>query len=148
MGDIIADFQVAVNNLPSTFPEVGRANRGAAQAYLGKAYLHNQQFAEAREQLSAVVNSGQYALNPCFYDNFNAATDNSSESVFAVQFSTNDGDPNARNGNWLTRLGFPHGGSPFGCCGFNQPSADLANAFRTDEAGLPIPVSELSLIHI
>lgn len=142
MPDIIADFQLAINNLPASFPEVGRANRTAAQAYLGKAFLHNGQFAEAREQLSAVVNSGQYALNSCFYDNFNAATDNSSESVFAVQFSVNDGDPNANNGNWLTRLGFPHGGSPFGCCGFNQPTADLANAFRTDATGLPIPVTE------
>jgi hypothetical protein len=139
---IVADFQTAINNLPTSFSEVGRANRTAAQAYLGKVFMHNGQFAEAREQLSAVVNSGQYALNPCFYDNFNAATDNSVESIFAVQYSVNDGDPNANNGNYGTRLGFPHSGSPFGCCGFNQPSADLANAFRTDEAGLPIPVTQ------
>lgn len=137
MPSIIADLQTAVNSLPASFPEVGRATRGAAQAYLGKAYLHNGQFAEAKAQLSAVVSSGQYGLNPCFYDNFNADTDNSIESIFAVQYSVNDGDPNANNANYGTRLGFPHGGSPFGCCGFNQPSADLVNAYATDENGLP-----------
>jgi hypothetical protein len=34
-------------------------------------------------------------------------------------------------------LNFPYTGGPAGCCGFNQPSFDLANSFRT-VAGLPI----------
>ncbi len=138
MPNIIGDLEIAVNNLPTSQAQVGRPTKAAAQAYLGKVLLHNGDFAGAKTQLSAVVNSGQYSLAPCFHDNFNAATDNSSESVFAVQFSVNDGDPGANNGNYGTRLGFPHSGSPFGCCGFNQPSQDLVNAFKTDANGLPV----------
>jgi len=100
--------------------------------------LHAGNFAAAKAALEPVVNSGQYALADCFHDNFNAATDNSIESVFAVQFSVNDGDAGANNGNYGTRLGFPHSGSPFGCCGFNQPSQDLVDAFKTNDSGLPL----------
>jgi tetratricopeptide (TPR) repeat protein len=134
---VIADLQIAVNGLPVNQSEVGRATKGAAQAYLGKVYMFTGQFAEAKAQLSAVVSSGKYTLTDCYHDNFNAAKDNNSESIFAVQFSVNDGDPNAANGNVGTRLGFP-GGGPFGCCGFNQPSQALVNAFKTDANGLPL----------
>lgn len=136
--DIIADFEAAAATLPATQSEVGRATSGAANALLGRAQLFAGNFAAAKTALDRVVSSGVYSLAPCFQDNFNAATDNSSESVFAVQFSVNDGDPGANNGNYGTRLGFPHSGSPFGCCGFNQPSADLVNAFRVDANGLPM----------
>lgn len=135
---VIADLQIAVNGLPVNQSEVGRATKGAAQAYLGKVYMFAGQYNEAKAQLSAVVSSGKYALNDCFHDNFNAAKDNSAESIFAVQFSVNDGDPNANNANYGTRLGYPHSGSPFGCCGFNQPSQDLVNSFKTDANGLPL----------
>ena len=136
--DIIADLEAAAAGLPATQSEVGRATSGAANAYLGKARLHAGDFAGAKQAFDAVINSGQYSLAPCFQDNFNASTDNSSESLIAVQFSVNDGDPGAANGNYGTRLGFPHSGSPFGCCGFNQPSQDLVNAFKTDANGLPL----------
>ena len=136
--EIIADFEAAANGLPVTQAEVGRASKGAANALLGRAQLFAGNYSAAKNALDAVVNSGQYSLTPCFQDNFNAEGDNSSESVFAVQFSVNDGDPGANNGNYGTRLGFPHSGSPFGCCGFNQPTADLVNAFKTDASGLPL----------
>jgi len=136
--DIIADLEAAVNGLPLTQADVGRVSRGAAQAYLGKARLFGGDFSGAKAAFDAVVNSGVYALAPCFQDNFNAETENSSETLIAVQFSVNDGDPGANNGNYGTRLGFPHSGSPFGCCGFNQPSQDLVNAFKTDANGLPL----------
>ena len=135
---IISDLEDAVSGLPASQSEVGRATRGAAQAYLGRVRLFAGDFAGAKSALDQVVGSGQYSLVDCFNDNFNAATDNNSESIFAIQFSVNDGDPGANNGNYGTRLGFPHSGSPFGCCGFNQPSQDLVNAYKTDANGLPL----------
>ena len=135
---MIADLEAAVAVLPVSQSEVGRATKGAAQAILGKVYMHTGNYSAAKTQFDAVVASGQYALATCYHDNFNAATDNSSESIFAVQFSVNDGDPGANNGNYGTRLGMPHSGSPFGCCGFNQPTANLVNSFKTDANGLPI----------
>jgi starch-binding outer membrane protein, SusD/RagB family len=34
-------------------------------------------------------------------------------------------------------LNYPHGAPQYGCCGFHQPSQNLANAFGTDANGLP-----------
>ncbi len=140
--NIVADLQTAVADLPTTQAEVGRVNRLSASAYLGRVQMHAGNFSEAKAALDVVVNSGQYSLVDCFHDNFDADFDNNAESILAVQFSVNDGDPNANNANYGTRLGFPHSGSPFGCCGFNQPTQDLVDAFKTDANGLPLSDDE------
>ena len=54
----------------------------------------------------------------------------SSESVFAAQNSVNDGS-GAANANDGDVLNFDYQG-PIGCCGFDQPSFSLVNAFKTD----------------
>jgi hypothetical protein len=138
MPNIIADFQAAISSLPTTQSQVGRATRGAAQAYLGKALLYSGDFAGAKTQFDAVVNSGLYALEPCFKDIFSTAGENGSEHIFSIQASVNDGTSEGQNGNFGDRLNFPHGGSPFGCCGFHQPSQNLVNAHRVDANGLPL----------
>lgn len=131
-----ADFQFAVENLPSTQSDPGRPTIMVARAYLGKAHLYQSDWANALTELTAVINSGEFALNAEYLDNFNAAGENSSESVFAIQFAADDGQ--SFNGNIGGTLNFP-GGGPFGsCCGFYQPTIDLANAFRVDANGLPL----------
>jgi hypothetical protein len=138
------DFKFAYENMEGEQADAGRANKWAAGAYLAKAYLYEHKFPEARDLFETVINEGttasgaKYALNDRFEDNFRAATNNSPESVFAVQAAANAdpaGPSNANNGDMLN---FPYGpGSPFGCCGFYQPSIDLVNHFRTDPTGLP-----------
>ncbi len=34
-------------------------------------------------------------------------------------------------------LNFPYGAGPGACCGFFNPSQDVANAYKTDVTGLP-----------
>jgi hypothetical protein len=63
------------------------------------------------------------------------ATDQSAEVVFAIQASAGTGTINNANPEFV--LNFPYNGGPAGCCGFNQPSFDLMNSFRTDANGLP-----------
>lgn len=133
---IEADFQFAAENLPATQSDPGRPTIMVARAYLGKTHLYQSDWANALTELTAVVNSGEFALNAEFLDNFNAAGENSSESVFAIQFAADSGQ--SFNGNVAGTLNFP-GGGPFGsCCGFYQPTIDLANAFRVDANGLPL----------
>ncbi|MEO3405746.1 RagB/SusD family nutrient uptake outer membrane protein [Mucilaginibacter sp. CAU 1740] len=139
------DFKYAYANLPGTQPDAGRANKWAAGAYLAKTYLFEHKYTDAKPIFDAVIAQGvtangkKYALNAKFNDNFRTATNNSAESVFAVQAAAN-ADPNgpsqANNGDMLN---FPYGNSsPFSCCGFYQPSVDLANHFRTNPTtGLP-----------
>lgn len=86
-----SDFMFAELNLPvkSAYAteEAGRATSGAAAAYLGKAYLYQERWAEAIEQFEKVVASNEYILTEKYADNFSAATENNVESVFEVQFS-------------------------------------------------------------
>lgn len=134
--EIEADFQFAVENLPLTQGSVGRATKGAAEIYLAKVYMFQHEFAKAKPLLDNVIGSGIYALDDCYGDNFNAETKNSKESVFAVQQSVNDGAAGSANGGYGDILNYPFFG-PF-CCGFDQPSQNLVNAFKTDENGLPL----------
>lgn len=140
---IEADLRFAYENLPEVMDARGRVNKWAAGAMLGKALLFQKKFAEARTVLNDVYTNGKnaqgqrYALLERYQDNFNAATKNSTESVFAVQYSVNDGAPDAANGGWGEVLNFPYNGGPGGCCGFFQPSQYFVNAFQVDANGLP-----------
>lgn len=142
--DIEADFRFAFENLPETQAEVGRANKWAAAAFLAKALVFQQKYAEAKPLLEDIIANGvtvrgeKYGLNDCFHDNFNAETKNSKESVFAVQYSVNDGSTDNENGGYGDILNFPYSGGPSGCCGYHQPSQNLVNAFKTDADGLPL----------
>ena len=134
--EIEADLQTAIDNLSSDVV-TGRANSWVAKAFLGKAYLYQEKWDEAFLLLNEVVTEGPYALNAEYVNNFNFAGENSSESVFAIQFVSDDGQ--SYNGNGAGTLNYP-GGGPLGtCCGFYQPTQDLVNAYQTDETtGLPL----------
>ncbi|MGI8950573.1 MAG: RagB/SusD family nutrient uptake outer membrane protein [Chitinophagaceae bacterium] len=148
--NIEADFQFAVANLPATQAQTGRANKYAAEAFLAKTYLFEHKYANAKPLLDDLIANGvtasgkKYALVN-FFDNFNAATKNSAECIFAAQMSVNDGSGSEAdngvgtgNGNYGDALNFPYSGGPGACCGFNNPSQNLANAYKTDANGLPL----------
>jgi len=144
------DLNYAVANLPDEWPgEPGRANVWAAKAMLAKAYMFEHKLSAAYPILQDIIANGKtsggakYALNAHFYSNFNPAQKNSAESVFAAQTSVQDGSSvswnGEPNGNYGDILNFPYTGGPGACCGFYNPSQDLANAFKTDAVtGLPL----------
>jgi len=142
LAKIEADMAFAYANLPETMNGVGRANKWAAAAYLGKIYMFEKKFADAKTILTNVIANGKtslgvkYALLPKFGDVFDPAKKNGSEHVFSVQMTVNDGT-GASNANSGDALNFPYGGQT-GCCGFYQPSFSLANAFKVDANGLPL----------
>ena len=132
---IESDFQTAVANLGNDIV-IGRANAWVAKAFLGKVYLYQGKYAEALPLFNDVINNGPYSLNEEFVNNFNLAGENASESMFAIQFAADSG--RSFNGNGAGTLNYP-GGGPLGtCCGFYQPTQDLANAYQTDGSGLPL----------
>ncbi|PSL49927.1 putative outer membrane starch-binding protein [Chitinophaga niastensis] len=140
---IEADFKFAADNLPETQADVARVNKWAAQIYLAKTFLFQKKFTEALPLFDQAILVGKtsngigYALTDAFEDNFDAAKKNNSESVFAIQMTANDGTNTIANANQGEMLNFPYN-SPFGCCGFYQPSQDLVNSYRTDPVtGLP-----------
>ncbi|WP_299781833.1 RagB/SusD family nutrient uptake outer membrane protein [uncultured Formosa sp.] len=96
---VITDFQVAEQLLPNNYDyvsgldsgEVGRATKGAAMAYLGKAYLFIGDFSAAKTAFEYVINSGEYELVANYQDNFTLYNENNQESIFEIQFSREAG---------------------------------------------------------
>lgn len=137
--EIEADFEFAIANLPDDISgSETRANRLAAEAYLGKVLLQQGKYSEALPHFTTVIMSGAYSLSSEFEDNFKSTTENGPESVFAIQFTSQDGAAGTENGNLGATLNHPAGGPYGSCCGFFQPSQDLANAFKTGADGLPL----------
>ncbi|MDQ8011335.1 MAG: RagB/SusD family nutrient uptake outer membrane protein [Flavobacterium nitrogenifigens] len=96
---VIADFKAAAELLPNTYTGIsgldagqkGRATKGAALGYLGKAYLFTKDFSNAKATFKQVIDLGVYSLVTNYRDNFTTANENNSESLFEVQFSRDAG---------------------------------------------------------
>lgn len=148
---IADDFQYAVDNLPQTQAEIGRANRVAAAAYLAKIFLYkayrqdtpdrnavtsiNPTDLEKVLQNTEIVLASNYNLETDFAFNFLPGSyENGKEAIFSVQYSKDDGTKFGRV-NLSDVLSVPMG---LGCCDFNKPSQSLVNAFRTTGNGLPL----------
>lgn len=141
---IEADFQFAFTNLPETQGQAGRVNKWAAAAYMGKAKLYQKKYAEAKTWFDNVIANGKttngrkYQLLDDYTQIFNAEFDNHAEAVMDVESSMNTG--NVANANYFDDLNYPYNtglDGPGNCCGFFQPSFDMANTFRTKD-GLPL----------
>ena len=148
---IAADLLDAADQLPDRQTEVGRINRNIALAYAAKVKLYEAY--EQDEETHAVTNVNKQLLREVVelidqVKGYDLLTDfqqldmidyeNGSESVFAVQYSMNDGSSDGGRINWSNLLNSPGGNSPYHGDGFFLPSQDLINAYQTDENGLPV----------
>jgi hypothetical protein len=153
LGKIAQEMLDAADLLPATQFEVGRIHKYIALAYAAKVKLY--QAYKEDEQTHAVTSidktllqevvslidqvdaTGRYGLLDDFQGLDLVANENGKESVFAIQYSMNDGSASAGRINWSNLLNSPSGGSPYNGDGFFLPSQDLINAYQTDENGLP-----------
>jgi hypothetical protein len=132
--EIEADLQFAIDNLPASWTDKGRATKWAAKTYLARVNLAQQKYAKAMPLLQDVYTNGGFKLVPDFIQNFLIATVNNSESIFEVQYAVNDGfgASNANLGDGLNSSSFKSSSN------FFQPSHSLVSAFRVDDRGLPL----------
>ncbi|WP_441001195.1 RagB/SusD family nutrient uptake outer membrane protein [Fodinibius sp. SL11] len=89
---VINDLTDAKNLLPPSI-EVDNTvlgNTYVASAYLSRVYLQQREYEDAGLEAGRVINSGNYSLTPLVSGAFNNPT-NSTEDVFAVQVSDQDG---------------------------------------------------------
>ncbi|UCG85426.1 MAG: RagB/SusD family nutrient uptake outer membrane protein [Gemmatimonadota bacterium] len=153
IGNILSDLDESINLLEQMVaagkPEprngdVGRATSWTAKAYKGMVQMYAGDYAGAIATLEPVYQSNHYALEPSFDRVWTGFVEyaNGPETILAFQASANDGEPNGNNANYGERLNFPHSGSPFGCCGFHQPSQNLVNFFQVDAQGLPLALTD------
>ncbi|ANQ51654.2 RagB/SusD family nutrient uptake outer membrane protein [Flammeovirga sp. MY04] len=84
------DLEEAIEFLPLRseydLSQRGKATKGAAMAYLGKVYLFQQKYVEAKDMFMKVINSGEYGLLADFSQVWNLHYDNSIEGIFEGQF--------------------------------------------------------------
>src|SRR5690606_2639960 len=89
-----SDFIDAKAGLPVEYPAewVGRATKGAAIGFLGKAYLYQEEWNEAENEFALLAQQDgeaqapfNYDLLPNYEDNFLAENDNNKESLFEIQ---------------------------------------------------------------
>lgn len=117
------DFLAAAATLPTSYSDdnAGRATKGAAQAFLGKAYLYQGKFDAARVALKSVIDGafGTYTLTENFGEAFTLSGENNEESVFEIQFQ----------GGFNTAFGFPFNESNWIANWFN-PTAQFPFGFR------------------
>jgi hypothetical protein len=139
--DILADVDLAISELPERPSEPGRIYKWVAKTLKAKILMQTGDLAGAKPILADVLANGatatgkKYALASDQSSNWDSFRDNTSpESIWEIQFSA-DG-PND-NGNPGMAICYPHNSGPGGCCGFYQPSFELANSFQVDDDGLP-----------
>ncbi len=150
-GLIASDFRRAADALPPTQSDAGRPNQYTAKAYLAKVLLYQayeqnddhqvvrineQKLEEVVSLVDEVIASGQYRLEDDFANPFLWEFENGTESVWAIQRSHDDGTTTG-NIDFSSMLNNPMS-TELGCCWFHIPSQNLANAFKTDENGLPL----------
>lgn len=153
---IANDLEYSFRVLPVTQADKGRPTKAAAAAFLAKVYLYKayrQDDPQSHrvtsinaDDLKKVIEYtdpllyGGYGLDPEFHNNFRPEPqyENGVESLWAMQYSMNDGTKNG-NLNWSYGLIVPNiPGVTDGGCDFYKPSQNLVNAFHTDDAGLPL----------
>lgn len=138
--EIEADFSFAINNLPDSrggnYDDPGAPVSTTAMAYLGKTLLYQGKWMSALNNFEDVINSGLYQLQSDYFANFRSDGENGSEMIFSIQFTTDS--QQSQRGRIGSTLNYPIGPMTGGmCCGFYQPTQNLANAFQTNENGLP-----------
>ncbi|WP_051359656.1 RagB/SusD family nutrient uptake outer membrane protein [Adhaeribacter aquaticus] len=147
---IEADLKKAVELLPEKgnygAGDRGRATKGAARAYLGRAAMYQigtdntngKTWQDVYNATNAIITSGQYTLESNYARIFEMEGENNSESVFEIQFSSaNEGWGPGKTGtannviqNNRTTWGW----------GFNNPTQDLVNEFEAGDPRLAVTV--------
>ncbi len=140
MPAIIEDLTFAMNNLPNLAKqaEPGRPTKYAAMAVLARAHMQTLNYAAAKPLLDGIISSTKFRLTDNFFDNFDVAHRNNSESIFEIQRAVGNGSTDGGSADIGTGLNAPQGSDIASCCGFFQPSQDLVNAFKVNASGLPL----------
>jgi tetratricopeptide (TPR) repeat protein len=110
----------------------GRATQGAAQAYLGKAYLYMKNFPKAEEWFGKVITSNEYVLQADYLAMFLRDGETSKEHIFQVKFFNDQGAQPANNNN----IGTTFGSRARNGWGFNLPTKDFVDAFEPGDPRL------------
>jgi hypothetical protein len=119
-----SDFLKAASLLPVSYDatESGRATQGAANGFLAKLYVYEENWPKAIEASAKVIGNAAYKLADRYDENFALVTENNPEILFSLQYET----------GWTTDNSptFYHTPQAFGGWGFHEPIEDLVKEFE------------------
>jgi len=133
---IASDLEAAEADLPLkseyAASDIGRATKGAADAFLAKVNLYRKNWADAAKWSKKIIDSGEYQLDPNYAHQFSFDGENGMESIFEIQFYDSPTETSAyrNNGNFQTLFQLPRN-ITYGY-GINQPTKNLYNAFMAE----------------
>lgn len=144
---IVEDAQEAIQKLPETsFPQDGRATKGAARMLLADVYLTQKNYPLAEAELRSITQMG-YALLPDYASAFSLSNKNSIESIFEIQYQQgNQGQqsdfvypflPLASDVSMITGIASQNrqGG------GWNVPTFELINSYEPGDQRLEASIA-------
>lgn len=134
---VIDDLKLAETLLPSVktyrgTKNLGRVSVGAAKSLLGKVYVFEKRWQEAKDKLNEVITSGDYSLLPNFSDQFWPTGENGVESIFEIQYEMTDQGSLDKN-KYVIFCGFSNLSGAYFQDGFNyiNPTQYFADLFET-----------------
>jgi hypothetical protein len=129
---IISDLEFAAEHLPLSWPAYpGRATKGFANSLLAKLYLYQGEWKKSLAKSEEVIKSGQYKLMDSYETLFTEAGNNSTETVFEVQFLV-IGTTYYTN-NYFESQGVRGSGTWDLGWGFNVPTTNLISAYEVND---------------
>ena len=133
-----ADLQDAANILPSAsgVKNNGRPTAGAARALLARVYMFQGNYAAAKTELEAIVNSNEYSLVDEYDDNFQEENEHNSESIWEIGYTEVGGYNWNGNGDGVGNERAVRS-QEYSAIGWRNliPSPDLIEEFETPENG-------------
>lgn len=137
------DIQDAYNVMPAKAVSDGRFSKYVAAALYAKVAAQTSSWGEVSQWADIVIGSKLYSLYDNYLDMSKIAFNNKKESILAIQFSTANNNASI---NWSNLLHATYSdGNLYGTGDdFFYASQNLADAFRTDDKGLPYLESEPS----
>ncbi|TGE09554.1 RagB/SusD family nutrient uptake outer membrane protein [Hymenobacter fodinae] len=126
--------------------DLGRATKGAATGYLARAIMYqlgtvngnNHTWQEVYDLTSTIITSNQYSLLANYAAIHQDIGENSSESLFEIQFGTSN-DTYGPISIGTTNNIFQNNRRTFGY-GFNNPTQNLVNEFEPNDPRLEVTV--------
>jgi uncharacterized protein (UPF0297 family) len=121
---IVMDLEVALENVKPTAVNKGYVTTGAVNAMLAKVYatMEPRDYNQVVQYCDAVI-TGPYSLLPNYEDLWNGTIENSSESIFEINY-----EGTSTNANWGASMFMGMDWKKF-----NIPSNDLVNAFDAEQ---------------
>ena len=149
---VIADLLIAIPKLPvaTSFPQSGRATRGAAKMLLAYAYMSKpaREYDKAEAELRDIL-AMNYQLLPDYASVFDPENKNNAESIFEVQYLADQTSGQQSDFAWrfapkttnpLFLLGF-QGGSMDIFSGWNVPTQEMVDSYEDGDERLPASVA-------